>query len=145
MRTRTEQRSRLLDPALDWAYLERLATSLPVPVVVKGVLDPEDAVLAAEHGAAGIVVSNHGGRQLDGVLPTLEGTTADRRCCRRQARSPASTVGSAAAPTSRRRSRSVRGPCLRAGCRWGLAARGEDGAHGRCSSSSARSSRSPSI
>ena len=62
----------LLDPALDWAYLERLATSLPVPVVVKGVLDPEDAVLAAEHGAAGIVVSNHGGRQLDGVLPTLE-------------------------------------------------------------------------
>ncbi len=62
----------LLDPALDWAYLERLATSLPVPVVVKGVLDAEDAVLAAEHGAAGIVVSNHGGRQLDGVLSTLE-------------------------------------------------------------------------
>jgi isopentenyl diphosphate isomerase/L-lactate dehydrogenase-like FMN-dependent dehydrogenase len=55
----------ILDPTIDWAYLERLCSSLTVPVVVKGDLDPEDAVLAAEHGAAGIVVSNHGGRQLD--------------------------------------------------------------------------------
>ena len=39
---------------------------------MKGILDPEDAVLAVEHGAAGIVVSNHGGRQLDAVAPTLE-------------------------------------------------------------------------
>jgi len=62
----------IMDPALDWAYLEKLVSSTPVPVVVKGVLDPEDATLAAEHGAAGIVVSNHGGRQLDGVMPTLE-------------------------------------------------------------------------
>jgi isopentenyl diphosphate isomerase/L-lactate dehydrogenase-like FMN-dependent dehydrogenase len=62
----------LLDPALDWAYLERLVSSAPVPVVVKGVLDPQDAVLAAEHGAAGVVVSNHGGRQLDTAMPSLE-------------------------------------------------------------------------
>jgi isopentenyl diphosphate isomerase/L-lactate dehydrogenase-like FMN-dependent dehydrogenase len=62
----------LLDPALDWSYVERLVSSVPVPVVLKGVLDPEDAVLAAEHGAAGVVVSNHGGRQLDSVAPTLE-------------------------------------------------------------------------
>ena len=62
----------IIDPSLDWAYLEELVSSTPVPVVVKGVLDAEDAVLAAEHGAAGIVVSNHGGRQLDGVMPTLE-------------------------------------------------------------------------
>lgn len=62
----------MLDPALDWGYLERLAASVPVPVVVKGVLEPEDAVLAADHGAAGIVVSNHGGRQLDGTMPSLE-------------------------------------------------------------------------
>ena len=66
----------LLDPALDWAYVERLVSSVPVPVVVKGVLDPEDAVLAAEHGAAGVVVSNHGGRQLDGVAPTIEALPA---------------------------------------------------------------------
>lgn len=66
----------LLDPALDWAYLERLTSSLPVPVIVKGVLDPEDASLAAEHGAAGVVVSNHGGRQLDGVQATLDALPA---------------------------------------------------------------------
>jgi isopentenyl diphosphate isomerase/L-lactate dehydrogenase-like FMN-dependent dehydrogenase len=62
----------LLDPALDWAYLERLVSRVPVPVVVKGVLEPADATLAADHGAAGVVVSNHGGRQLDGVTPTIE-------------------------------------------------------------------------
>lgn len=66
----------ILDPALDWAYLARLASSVKVPVVVKGVLEPTDAVLAAEHGAAGVVVSNHGGRQLDGVMPTIEALPA---------------------------------------------------------------------
>jgi 4-hydroxymandelate oxidase len=66
----------VLDPALDWAYLERLVASTPVPVVVKGVLEPADAVLAAEHGAAGVVVSNHGGRQLDGVLPAIDALPA---------------------------------------------------------------------
>jgi isopentenyl diphosphate isomerase/L-lactate dehydrogenase-like FMN-dependent dehydrogenase len=65
-----------LDPGLDWAYLERLCSSLPVPVVAKGVLDPEDARLAAEHGAAGVVVSNHGGRQLDGAPATLDALPA---------------------------------------------------------------------
>jgi isopentenyl diphosphate isomerase/L-lactate dehydrogenase-like FMN-dependent dehydrogenase len=40
--------------------------------VVKGILTSEDALLAAEHGAAAVVVSNHGGRQLDGVPPTLD-------------------------------------------------------------------------
>ena len=72
----TDDALAMMDPALDWAYLEELVASTPVPVVVKGVLDPEDAVLAAEHGAAGIVVSNHGGRQLDGVMPTLEALPA---------------------------------------------------------------------
>ncbi len=66
----------LLDPALDWAYLEQLVSSAGVPVVVKGVLEPDDAVLAAEHGAAAVVVSNHGGRQLDGVMPTIEALPA---------------------------------------------------------------------
>jgi isopentenyl diphosphate isomerase/L-lactate dehydrogenase-like FMN-dependent dehydrogenase len=61
-----------LDPALDWAYLERLCGSVDVPVAVKGVMTAEDALLAAEHGAAGVVVSNHGGRQLDGVAATID-------------------------------------------------------------------------
>ncbi len=66
----------LLDPALDWAYLERLVSSVRVPVVLKGVLEPDDAALAAAHGAAGVVVSNHGGRQLDGVSSTIEALPA---------------------------------------------------------------------
>ena len=69
----------ILDPTIDWAYLERLCSSLTVPVVVKGVLDPEDAVLAAEHGAAGIVVSNHGGRQLDCAQADDRRARTDRR------------------------------------------------------------------
>ena len=66
----------IVDPRLDWAYLEQLCDSLPVPVVVKGVLEVEDARSAAEAGAAGVIVSNHGGRQLDGVMPTLEALPA---------------------------------------------------------------------
>ena len=62
----------IVDPGLDWTYLEQLCASLPVPVLVKGVLEVEDAIRAADAGAAGVVVSNHGGRQLDGVMPTLD-------------------------------------------------------------------------
>jgi isopentenyl diphosphate isomerase/L-lactate dehydrogenase-like FMN-dependent dehydrogenase len=62
----------LVDESLTWRSLEELVASLPVPVVVKGIQAPADAVLAAEHGAAGVIVSNHGGRQLDGVPATLD-------------------------------------------------------------------------
>jgi isopentenyl diphosphate isomerase/L-lactate dehydrogenase-like FMN-dependent dehydrogenase len=62
----------LFENALGWADLERLVSDSPLPVLVKGVLTREDALLACEHGAAAIVVSNHGGRQLDGVSATAE-------------------------------------------------------------------------
>jgi isopentenyl diphosphate isomerase/L-lactate dehydrogenase-like FMN-dependent dehydrogenase len=62
----------MLDPTLTWRDLEQLAEASPVPVLVKGVLTPEDARLAVEHGAAGVIVSNHGGRQLDTVAATIE-------------------------------------------------------------------------
>jgi isopentenyl diphosphate isomerase/L-lactate dehydrogenase-like FMN-dependent dehydrogenase len=62
----------LMEPALSWSDLEELATDCPVPVLVKGVLTAEDAGPAVEHGAAGIVVSNHGGRQLDRCLSTAD-------------------------------------------------------------------------
>jgi 4-hydroxymandelate oxidase len=55
------------DPALSWRDVEWLRSISPMPVVVKGILAPQDAVLAIEHGAAAVIVSNHGGRQLDGV------------------------------------------------------------------------------
>jgi isopentenyl diphosphate isomerase/L-lactate dehydrogenase-like FMN-dependent dehydrogenase len=61
----------LLDRTLDWAAVGELARH-GLPVVVKGIQTGEDAALAAEHGAAAIVVSNHGGRQLDGVAATAD-------------------------------------------------------------------------
>jgi isopentenyl diphosphate isomerase/L-lactate dehydrogenase-like FMN-dependent dehydrogenase len=62
----------LLDTSLTWKDLELLVSDSPVPVLLKGVQTGEDARLAAEHGAAGIVVSNHGGRQLDTVAATID-------------------------------------------------------------------------
>jgi 4-hydroxymandelate oxidase len=57
----------LMDPALGWAELEEIAAECDLPVLVKGILTADDAALAVQHGAAGVVVSNHGGRQLDCV------------------------------------------------------------------------------
>jgi 4-hydroxymandelate oxidase len=58
--------------ALDWAYIERLRGRISAPIVLKGILHPEDARRAVDAGAAAIVVSNHGGRTLDGAIPTAE-------------------------------------------------------------------------
>ena len=61
-----------LDPALTWEDIAWVRSLSPLPVVVKGVLTPEDAVLAVEAGVDSVVVSNHGGRQLDGVLASID-------------------------------------------------------------------------
>jgi isopentenyl diphosphate isomerase/L-lactate dehydrogenase-like FMN-dependent dehydrogenase len=62
----------LLSSSVTWRDIERLASWSGLPVLVKGVLTEEDAKLACEHGATGVVVSNHGGRQLDGVSATID-------------------------------------------------------------------------
>jgi len=59
-------------PALTWRDLEWIRTEIPLPFVLKGILTREDATLAVEHGADAVWVSNHGGRQLDGVPTGLE-------------------------------------------------------------------------
>jgi 4-hydroxymandelate oxidase len=64
------------DPGLRWSDLEWLAERSGLPVVLKGILDPADANRAVDAGAAGIVVSNHGGRQLDGAIATLDALPA---------------------------------------------------------------------
>jgi 4-hydroxymandelate oxidase len=56
--------------AMDWAFARRLVDTYRVPVVLKGILHPDDAVRAADEGCAAIVVSNHGGRTLDSAIPT---------------------------------------------------------------------------
>lgn len=62
----------LLESSLEWDYVSELVERWKVPVLVKGLVTAEDAILACEHGAAGVVVSNHGGRQLDGAIASLE-------------------------------------------------------------------------
>lgn len=64
--------SPIVDPSLQWKDVDWLCSFAKLPVVLKGILAPEDARLAVEHGAAGIVVSNHGGRNLDTVPATIE-------------------------------------------------------------------------
>jgi isopentenyl diphosphate isomerase/L-lactate dehydrogenase-like FMN-dependent dehydrogenase len=62
----------LVDASLDWDDFAALAGDCRLPMVVKGILTAEDARLAVDNGAAGVVVSNHGGRQLDGVAASLD-------------------------------------------------------------------------
>ena len=61
-----------VDPTLTWEDLEWLRSLTELPLLVKGVLTAEDALLALEHECAGVIVSNHGGRQLDGVPASLD-------------------------------------------------------------------------
>ena len=58
------------DPAIKWSDLAWVRSQWPGPIIIKGILDPEDAREAVRNGADGLIVSNHGGRQLDGALST---------------------------------------------------------------------------
>jgi isopentenyl diphosphate isomerase/L-lactate dehydrogenase-like FMN-dependent dehydrogenase len=62
----------LMEPALCWDDIEELASECGLPLLVKGVLTAEDAELALQRGAAGVIVSNHGGRQLDCSVASAE-------------------------------------------------------------------------
>jgi isopentenyl diphosphate isomerase/L-lactate dehydrogenase-like FMN-dependent dehydrogenase len=60
------------NPALTWDDLDWLQGTTSLPIVIKGILHPDDAREARERGAAGVVISNHGGRQIDGAIATLD-------------------------------------------------------------------------
>jgi 4-hydroxymandelate oxidase len=62
----------LFDQTLSWRDVEWLCGLSKLPVLLKGIVHPDDARLAVEHGAAGVIVSNHGGRQLDTAPATIE-------------------------------------------------------------------------
>ncbi|HWU02708.1 MAG TPA: alpha-hydroxy acid oxidase [Novosphingobium sp.] len=61
-----------IDPALDWSVVAWARALWPGPLVIKGLAHPDDAARALAEGADGIVLSNHGGRQLDGAVPALD-------------------------------------------------------------------------
>jgi len=65
-------RSIEMSPALSWEHFAQLRDQTDLPIVVKGVLHPDDAQIALGHGANAIMLSNHGGRQLDGVPATID-------------------------------------------------------------------------
>ena len=72
------------DPSVSWKDVEWVRTQWPGPLIIKGILDPDDAREAAGSGADAVVVSNHGGRQLDGALssaralPSIAEAVGDR-------------------------------------------------------------------
>jgi isopentenyl diphosphate isomerase/L-lactate dehydrogenase-like FMN-dependent dehydrogenase len=59
-------------PNLTWDWIGWAKSATKIPIIAKGVLSPEDAALAVQHGADAISVSNHGGRQLDGAIASLD-------------------------------------------------------------------------
>ncbi|USX54349.1 alpha-hydroxy acid oxidase [Lentzea sp. HUAS12] len=65
-----------MSPTVSWEHVDRLREMTTLPLWVKGILHPQDAELAVGHGVAGIVVSNHGGRQLDLVPASLDALPA---------------------------------------------------------------------
>ncbi|MEU1603841.1 alpha-hydroxy acid oxidase [Micromonospora matsumotoense] len=65
-----------MNARVSWELVSVLRRLTTVPILLKGVLHPEDARLAVEHGVDGVLVSNHGGRQLDGVTATLDALPA---------------------------------------------------------------------
>lgn len=74
-----------IDRSLTWDSLTWLRSVSPLPIVVKGLLTAEDAALAVQAGVDAIIVSNHGGRQLDGAIPTIAAlpeviSAVDGRC-----------------------------------------------------------------
>lgn len=64
------------NPRLTWADLEFLRSRTTLPLALKGILHPDDARAAREHGIDGVVVSNHGGRQVDGAIASLDALPA---------------------------------------------------------------------
>ena len=63
-------------PSLSWDDLAFLRDRTRLPILLKGILHPADATAAIEHGMDGIVVSNHGGRQVDGAIATMDALPA---------------------------------------------------------------------
>jgi len=66
----------VMDPALGWPHIDRIRAATNLPLLIKGVLHPADARESAAHGVDGLIVSNHGGRQLDGAIATLDALPA---------------------------------------------------------------------
>ena len=119
-----------LDPSLGWKDVAWLRSITKLPVLVKGLVRPDDACRAIDHGASGVVVSNHGGRQLDGAPATASvlGAIADAV----QGRIEVLVDGGVrrGADVLRALALGARAVLLGRPILWGLAVAGEEGAFG---------------
>jgi 4-hydroxymandelate oxidase len=121
----------VFEPSMTWdhlAFIREHATDLPV--LVKGILTAEDALLAVEHGADGVVVSNHGGRQLDSCLASLDALPEVSEAV--GARLPVLMDGGVRRGTDVLKAIALGAAAVMVGrpAAWGLAAEGEDGVAG---------------
>ena len=123
----TEYVHKLLDASLTWESVEWLRSVTRLPLLIKGILTAEDAALAIEHGASGIVVSNHGGRQLDGALATIDALPSI--AARVAGRLPVLLDGGIRRGTDVFKAIALGAECVFIGRAylWGLAAEGEAG------------------
>ncbi len=118
---------RQLDASLTWDAVEWLRGETELPLILKGIIAPEDGALAAERGVDGIVVSNHGGRQLDGAEATLR--ALPRVVDAVQGRAEVFMDGGVRRGTDvvKALALGARAVLLGRPCLWGLAAAGEEG------------------
>ena len=118
----------LISSSVGWRDVERFAELAGMPVIVKGILTAEDARLAVEHGAAAVAVSNHGGRQLDGVPASLDVLPEVVEAA--DGRVPVLLDGGVRRGTDVVKALGLGACAVMAGRApvWGLAAAGEDGA-----------------
>lgn len=72
----SKRMTELLDPSMSWRDVDQLRKRWNGPLIVKGILHPDEARLAVAHGVDGLIVSNHGGRQLDGAVSSIEALPA---------------------------------------------------------------------
>jgi isopentenyl diphosphate isomerase/L-lactate dehydrogenase-like FMN-dependent dehydrogenase len=76
LKTLAQRMPSLLDPSMTWDDVDAVRSYWSGPLILKGVLSPAEAGQAAEHGVDGLIVSNHGGRQLDGAVSSMEALPA---------------------------------------------------------------------
>jgi isopentenyl diphosphate isomerase/L-lactate dehydrogenase-like FMN-dependent dehydrogenase len=119
--------SEIVDPTITWRDLEWLSALTDLPVVLKGVLTAEDGRLACEHGVAGVVVSNHGGRQLDGVAGTLDALPEVVEACAGEVTVLLDGGVRRGADVVKALALGARAVLVGRAVLWGLAARGEEG------------------
>ncbi|MFF7474796.1 alpha-hydroxy-acid oxidizing protein [Streptomyces sp. NPDC008092] len=115
-------------PAVTWSTVELLRGRTRLPLVLKGVLAPEDAVRAAESGVDAVVVSNHGGRQLDAAVPSLDALGPVTRAVAGRCRVLLDSGVRSGTDVLRALALGADGVLVGRPVMWGLAAAGEDGA-----------------